>query len=154
MYELFTLLIENAIPLEFNNVEVLESVKKFENKELFQQIEKYLHNRLIVHHLKIADINNNLLKKGIFKIVFKAKAASIAKKISKNGREYPLISFVDDYQGRIDILFIPDDGKMVRFIEENYLNQSWVNVKVVLSGFGDGEMKLKILNCKCRAFII
>jgi len=146
LYKLLTLLIENAMPLKFDDAEVLQSVKKFENKKILKQIKQYLYNRRIVHYLKINEIEENLLHKGISKIIFKAKVSKFAKRISKNGNDFYFLDFIDDEKGNINIFLFPEDKQLVKFVQDSYLKQSWVNVEINLLSSQEGYMRTKIVN--------
>ena len=110
LYELLIFLIENAIPQDYEDEKILQSVKKFNNETIYKKIEQFLNNKNTIHHVKISDIDKSLPTKGIKKVVFQAKVANIKTKYSKKGKKYYLVSFIDKDNNTIDLLHIPNNG--------------------------------------------
>jgi hypothetical protein len=147
LYELIIFLIKNALPLHCDENKTLKSVEKFNNPEVSKKVKNYLQNLSKMHQLTLDKIDETLLKNGIEKVRFRAKIKDLIKRTSKKGRWFYLISFEDD-AGMLNILYIPDNKQLLEQIKQNYNNQTFVDVEVLLKNFSNDGLSVKIETLK------
>jgi len=146
LYELIVFLIENAIPNNYDNDKILQSVEKFKDENVYQKVQQYLSNISTVHRVKIKDIDKGLPQNGIKKISFQAKIFGIKERYNKKKNKFYLIDFIDENKNTVTNLRISNNEDFVNTIKKYHKNQKHVRIEAVLKNFSDGDLSIVIEN--------